>query len=133
MIERYITVPGCTVSVTLAEDLSKITVSKGQVTLLPYHKEGGGTAELTDDVEYEFPASVSEERNFMGYLVLVVETGELDVYVDELWRDARKLAHDWRFDTALKPVTPLFDVTLYKDKPGQFVVWAPKPKKETKK
>lgn len=114
--EKKLKVLDCTIVVSA--DSSKITVSRGSC-LAPGHET---PLVLDDDVEYDLPTD-TEERNIVGHLVLDKATGQLDVYVEELWRDARRLVHDWRFDTDREKVATLFDARVYPDKEPFLLLW----------
>lgn len=109
----------CTCRVS-SDGLSQVTISQGTLK-----QSEGADLVLDDDVQYTFLTEQAEERVAFGYLVQVMATGALDVYVEEVYRDARILLHHWHKDKDLKCLHLLFQVEVYPAAEPRVVIWVP--------
>ena len=115
----------CTISVT-TDDATKIVVSAGAVEINERHRPGPAeVCLLTDAVEYLFLPAEIEDRITYGYLVYDTATDEVDVFVEELYRDTRVLVHDWKADTGRILLACIFVVEVYRDGPPRVILWTP--------
>jgi len=86
----------------------------------------GESLQLSDEVRYDFIKGDGESRIAFGYLILDVASGELDVFVEELWEDGRRLLHDWTYDPDHVCLALLFQVRTSQLSEPVVVIWTTK-------